>query len=169
MQSNGNVEHAVAFNGESRQVKCLRIVKKNVFLIYLLVGIILGVSMGISIRKYHPDFGDDDRKVMYLEFPGALLLRMLKVCIIPLIFSSLVAGMASLPTKAAGKLGGYTVAYYLITTFMAVLLGILLVATIKPGEKEIDDYEYQDKKKLVEPVDAMLDLIRYIIIHLHTF
>ena len=108
---------------------------------------------------------------MYLAFPGDLLLRMLKVCIIPLIFASLVAGMASLPTKAAGRLGGYTVLYYLITTFMAVLLGILLVATIKPGEKRLDrDKVYEEKKKLVEPVDAMLDLIRYdsIAVQLHT-
>lgn len=146
---------------DSRKKRCLRIVKGNVFLIYLLLGIIIGVVMGIAIRERHPSFREDKRNIMYLEFPGKLLLRMLKVCIIPLIFSSLVAGMASLPTKAAGKLGGYTVLYYLITTFMAVLLGILLVATIKPGEKRLDEEVIrEDKKKLVKPVDAILDLIR---------
>ena len=43
--------------------------------------------------------------------------------ILPLVISSLIAGMAALPAKAAGKLGGLTVAYYMITTLLAVILG----------------------------------------------
>ena len=78
----------------------------------------------------------------------------------PLLFDSLISGMASIPSKAAGKLGGYAVLYYLITTFMAVLLGILLVSTIKPGNKGVDRAIKVNKNKLVEPVDAILDLIR---------
>jgi len=77
------------------------------------------------------------------------------------LFDSLISGMAAIPSKAAGRLGGYAVLYYLITTFMAVLLGILLVSTIKPGNRRAvsDDIKVQ-RDKLVQPEDAILDLIR---------
>lgn len=96
---------------------------------------------------------------MYLAFPGKLVLSMLKVLIVPLIVSTLIAGVASLPSKAQGKLGGFTVAYYLITTFMAVLLGILLVATIKPGISQEEEV-FVTKKINGNAADTFLDIIR---------
>ena len=146
---------------ETTSQKVKRLLKTNLFLILLMFAIIIGVGMGFLIRHVDEDFGADKRNIMYLEFPGYLLLRMLKLCIIPLIITSLVAGMASLPGKASGPLGLAAILYYLITTFMAVLLGILLVATIRPGEKRFDDSIKEDKQKLVKPVDALLDLIRF--------
>ena len=144
--------------------KCCSCFKSNIFLLFLLLGIAAGISMGIGIRAMHPEFGTDPRNVMYLEFPGQLLLRMLKMVIIPLIVSSLISGMASIPGKAAGRLGGLAVLYYMLTTFMAVLLGILMVSTIQPGNRGIDKAIKEDKDKLVEPVDALLDLVRYVLI-----
>ena len=86
---------------------------------------------------------------------------MLKVCIIPLVVSTLIAGMASLPKEAQGRLGGFTVVYYLTTTFMAVLLGILLVCTIRPGDRT-GEKTYSDNKKEGNAVDTILDIIRYV-------
>lgn len=146
-------------DGESCSAKAWRIFKANVFLLFLLVGIIAGVVIGVLINIYDEDFHLDDRRKMYLAFPGKLLLNMLKCMIIPLIVTSLMSGMAALPGKASGKMGGYAVLYYLITTFMAVLLGILLVSTIRPGDKG-DKEEDGDADRLVHPVDSLLDLIR---------
>ena len=84
---------------------------------------------------------------------------MLKCCIIPMIVTSLIASMASMPGRAAGRMGTYAVLYYMITTVMAVLLGILLVTTIRPGEREERDVENKEER-LLEPVDSLLDLIR---------
>lgn len=134
--------------------------KNNIFFALLLVGILSGVTMGVALRKYQPNFGKDARKLMYLAFPGKLLLRMLKGCIIPLIVTSLISGMASIPTRSAGRLGGYTIIYYLSTTFSAVILGILLVSGIRPGKEALDETVRVPKDKLVEPADAFLDLIR---------
>lgn len=146
--------------GKSRAARVKQLLKNNIFLIFLLIGIITGVVMGVAIRSRHPELSNDARKLMYLGFPGKLLLRMLKCCIIPLIVTSLISGMASIPGQGAGRLGGLTVLYYMTTTFSAVLLGILLVCTIKPGERGFDDTVRVPKDKLVEPVDALLDLIR---------
>ena len=133
--------------------------RSNIFLVLLLIGIVAGIGLGIGIRKNHPAFANNKRYVTYLEFPGRLLLRMLKMCIVPLVFFSLVSGMASIPSTTAGALGGYAILYYMITTFMAVLLGILLVATIQPGFK-VEQQTEQVMGTIVQPVDALLDLIR---------
>lgn len=145
-------------DGECRR-KCLHILKQNAFLIFLLFGIILGVVIGSLIKHYNPDFHTDKRSLMYLAFPGDLLLRMLKCMIIPLIVTSLISGMAAIPGQASGRLGGFAVLYYMITTIMAALLGILLVCTIKPGERG-QNMADGSEDRLVQPVDALLDLIR---------
>lgn len=143
--------------------RCCSCFKNNIFLVILLLGILTGVAMGIGIRATYPEFGKDARNVMYLEFPGQLFLRMLKMMIIPLIVSSLISGMAAIPGKAAGRLGGLAVLYYMATTFLAVLLGILLVSTIQPGNRAVDRSISEEKDRLVEPVDALLDLIRWVV------
>ena len=86
---------------------------------------------------------------------------MLKACIIPMIVTSLISSMAAMPGNAAGRMGGVAVAYYLSTTIVAVIIGAVLVTTIRPGEREdLDDYD--DEKRLIEPVDSLLDLIRFV-------
>ena len=139
--------------------KCAQILKQNLFLLFLLAGIVAGVVIGILIKVYDPDFHEDERAVMYLGFAGDMLLSMLKCMIIPLIVTSLMSGMAAIPGAASGRLGGLAVLYYMVTTIMAVLLGILLVTTIKPGDK-VDHDQEGDEDGLVEPVDALLDLLR---------
>lgn len=78
-------------HGSNRGGRVVATLKKffvnNLFLVLLLIGIIVGIGMGIGIRANYPEKCDDKRFVMYLEFPGKLLLRMLKMLIIPLIVS----------------------------------------------------------------------------------
>lgn len=62
---------------------------------------------------------------MFLGFPGELLMRMLKMMILPLIISSLIAGLANLDIGSSGRMGGRAVLYYMATTFLAVVLGKL--------------------------------------------
>jgi Na+/H+-dicarboxylate symporter len=136
--------------------------KKNILLLLLLVGVIAGVVAGVLIRKHHPDWSEKDlhgkRVRMYLQFLGELFLRMLKCMIIPLIVSSLISGMAGLPGKSRGKIGGFAVLYYMITTFIAVIIGVILVSTIKPGQYAQE--KENPHNRVQEPADFILDLIR---------
>ena len=95
------------------------------------------------------------------RFSGDLFLRTLKACIIPMIVTSLISSMAAMPGNAAGRMGGVAVAYYLSTTIVAVIIGAVLVTTIRPGEREDLDNS-DDEKRLIEPVDSLLDLIRFV-------
>ena len=77
---------------------------------------------------------------MYIGYVGKLFLRMLKALILPLIIPSLIAAIGQLDMSLSGKVGGRAVAYYMITTVLAVILGIILVTSIQPGySAKVDD------------------------------
>lgn len=88
-------------------------------------------------------------------------MRMLKLIILPLIVSSMITGVAALDSNVSGKIGLRAVMYYFCTTIIAVILGIVLVVTIKPGvTQEMADIDRTGSTPEVSTVDAMLDLIR---------
>ncbi|KAK6187713.1 hypothetical protein SNE40_005677 [Patella caerulea] len=100
---------------------------------------------------------------MMVSFPGDMLMRMLKMLILPLIVSSMITGLASLDANSSGRMGLYAVVYYFATTFMAIILGIILVVSIHPGTFTIMDNETDLVDEApVSSLDAFLDLIRNI-------
>jgi proton glutamate symport protein len=67
-------------------------------------------------------------------FLGSLFLQALKMLIVPLILSSIITGVAGIGGGGAmGRLGGKTLLYYLVTSTFAILAGLVLVNTIRPG------------------------------------
>lgn len=69
--------------------------------------------------------------------------------------------MSSVDKKASGKMGMHAVVYYMVTTVIAVFIGIAVVLTIQPGIGSRDSSA--GNNGIVEPiqtVDAFLDLIR---------
>ena len=69
-----------------------------------------------------------------IGFLGDLFLRLLKMIIIPLIFTSLVGGIASLGSaRSLGRVGIRTTIYYTLSTTLAIAIGLTLVNIIKPG------------------------------------
>lgn len=135
--------------------------RSNLLVLLLIIALILGIVIGILLRLRPEPW--TDRELMYLRFPGELLMNMLKLLILPLIVSSLVSGMTSLDTRSSGKLGLRAVVYYLTTTLAAVILGIILVVSIQPGkrgDKPVGTTEF----RAVEPADTFLDLIRSVVV-----
>ncbi|XP_077882393.1 excitatory amino acid transporter 5 isoform X2 [Ictidomys tridecemlineatus] len=75
-------------------------------------------------------------------------------------FQSLMSGLASLDAKTSSRLGILTVAYYLWTTFLAVIVGIIMVSIIHPGGAAQKEITEQSGKPVMSSADALLDLIR---------
>lgn len=73
---------------------------------------------------------------------------------------SLISGLASLDAKTSSRLGVLTVAYYLWTTFVAVIVGIIMVSIIHPGRAAQKEATEQSGKPIMSSADALLDLIR---------
>ena len=90
-----------------------------------------GVVFGLVLRQTKEQW--TDREVMYVSYVGELFLRMLKALILPLIVPSLITAVGSLDMSLSGRVGGRAILYYLATTVLAVILGIVLVVTIHPG------------------------------------
>ncbi|XP_013775022.1 excitatory amino acid transporter-like isoform X2 [Limulus polyphemus] len=131
--------------------------KDNLLLILTVLGVLLGVLIGFLAR--FADYGED--AIMLVSFPGDILMRMLKMLILPLIISSMISGLAQLDAKSSGKMGSYALVYYFATTMFAAIVGIILVSSIHPGDPSIkEEVGSGTEDKSVSTLDAFLDLIR---------
>uniref|UniRef100_A0A7M4E915 Amino acid transporter n=1 Tax=Crocodylus porosus TaxID=8502 RepID=A0A7M4E915_CROPO len=137
---------------------CRRFLRNNWLLLSTILAVVLGIGVGLLVREYGKLSSLDK---FYFSFPGEVLMRMLKLIILPLIISSMITGVAALDSSVSGKIGLRAVVYYFCTTVIAVILGIVLVVTIKPGvSQKADDIDRMGSTPEVTTVDAMLDLIR---------
>ena len=62
--------------------------RRNLLLVLTVAGVFAGTAIGLFIRRYQPS----EETIMFISFPGDILMRMLKMLILPLIISSLIAG-----------------------------------------------------------------------------
>uniref|UniRef100_A0A8D2ZQY0 Amino acid transporter n=1 Tax=Scophthalmus maximus TaxID=52904 RepID=A0A8D2ZQY0_SCOMX len=110
-------------------VRVKNVCKQNGLLIMSVLAVVIGCLLGFFLRTRRLT----EQEVKYFQFPGELLMRMLKMLILPLVVSSLMSGLAALDAKCSSRLGLITVSYYLWTTFVAVIVGIIMVSIIHPG------------------------------------
>ncbi len=81
-----------------------------------------------------PISGLGDKIVTFVRPIGTAFMRLIKMVIVPLVFSSLLVGVASLgDVRKLGRLGGKTIGLYLLTTAVAVTIGLVCAHVIKPG------------------------------------
>jgi Na+/H+-dicarboxylate symporter len=84
-----------------------------------------------EIRRYSP-LGQN--LVSWVEWIGRLFLALIKMVVVPLVFCSLVVGVAALgDVRKLGRLGGRTVLYFTLTTVVALVIGVGLANLIQPG------------------------------------
>jgi Na+/H+-dicarboxylate symporter len=68
------------------------------------------------------------------DFVGTLFINALKMLIVPLIMSSIIVGVAGIGSSGdLGRLGGKTLVYYLVSSLLAILVGLVLVNLFQPG------------------------------------
>ncbi|KAI4542145.1 hypothetical protein MJG53_003341 [Ovis ammon polii x Ovis aries] len=135
-----------------------RFLRNNWLLLSTVVAVVLGIVIGVLVREYSKL---SNLEKFYFSFPGEILMRMLKLVILPLIVSSMITGVATLDSNVSGKIGLRAVVYYFCTTLIAVILGIVLVVSIKPGvTQKVNEIDRTGNTPEVSTVDAMLDLIR---------
>src|SRR5215207_3514351 len=92
-----------------------------------LAGWLIGADGAIGTVKLLP----------VLDLVGTMFINLLKMIIVPLILASVITGVASLGSGPdLGRLGSKTLAFYVITTLIAVLIALFLVNLIAPGVKD---------------------------------
>lgn len=149
------------------KLKLNKHVREHLLTILTMISVVLGIVAGIAVRSVWLRDDTDKfppRTVMYVRFIGNLFLRILKSLILPLIVSSLIAAVGSLDISLSKRIGTRAIFYYLVTTIMAVILGIVLVVIIRPGGDGLEVTETTFFKKPesrpITTADTLLDLVR---------
>ena len=97
----------------------------------IIIGLILGLVWGLlsSIIGFN-EFTSD-----YIKPFGTIFITLLKLIAVPLVLASLVVGVTSLnDTTRLSRMGGKTILTYLITTVLAITIGLVTVNVIQPGK-----------------------------------
>ena len=90
--------------------------------------ILIALILAIFFGAFFPN------QVKYISWMGDVFLRALKMIIIPLILSSIISGVTNIGNaENLGRLGAKTIIYYIMTSTIAIITGLILVNIIKPG------------------------------------
>ena len=107
---------------------------KNRLTTYILVGLALGILTGYAINVSQPapqatSFAD------YMTLITTLFLRLIKMIIAPLVFSTLMVGIAKMgDTREVGRVGIKTLGWFFIASVLSLTLGLIMVNLFRPGD-----------------------------------
>ncbi|WP_455617109.1 dicarboxylate/amino acid:cation symporter [Eisenbergiella sp.] len=110
--------------------------KKRNLTTIIFAALILGAAAGLALNLWVPQGYVRDEVIVNGIFYviGQGFIRLMQMLVVPLVFCSLVCGsMAIGDTKRLGKVGVKTIAFYLLTTAIAITVAILLASLINPG------------------------------------
>jgi Na+/H+-dicarboxylate symporter len=96
---------------------------KSNLLMRILIGLVLGAIVGLIVGP----------KISVIKPFGDLFIRLLQMIVVPVVFFSLVVGAASISPAKLGRVGVKIIVYYLITTAVAVAIGLVFANIFHPG------------------------------------
>jgi Na+/H+-dicarboxylate symporter len=107
---------------------------KNRLTTYILVGLALGILTGYFINVMQDKAGATSF-AEYMSLITTLFLRLIKMIIAPLVFSTLMVGIARMgDTKEVGRVGIKTLGWFFIASVLSLTLGLIMVNLFRPGD-----------------------------------
>ena len=107
--------------------------KKNRLTLYILIAMVLGAVLGSIIHNYCDQqtaiqFSD------YIKLLATIFIRLVQMIIAPLVFTTLVVGIAKLgDIKTVGRIGGRALAWFFSASLISLVIGLMWVNFLKPG------------------------------------
>lgn len=135
----------------------------------IIIALLLGLIVGLGFNLLFPS-GFETVDAYLLTPVGTLFLKSIMMLVVPLVIFSIILGTAGISDpKKLGRIGGKTISFYLVTTAIALVIGISLAYIIQPGagggfETSTADFEATSAPPIVEtllnivptnPIDAM--------------
>ncbi|MET0249333.1 MAG: dicarboxylate/amino acid:cation symporter [Sphingobium sp.] len=109
---------------------------RNRLTAYIILGMVLGVVVGFVANLWVGNDADLAKQVAgYFHLLADIFLHLIKMIIAPLVFSTLVAGIAHMGDSAAlGRIGGRALGWFIIASLISLALGLVFVNFFAPGE-----------------------------------
>ncbi len=102
--------------------------------LFILIAMVAGIVIGLILNRAVADRSDIVTITGYLSILTDLFLRLIKMIIAPLVFSTLIAGIAHMgDTTALGRIGIRSLAWFVAASLVSLSLGLLLVNLLQPG------------------------------------
>ena len=107
--------------------------KSNKLTLYILVAMLLGAILGYIINKNY-DAIYIEKFAKNIKLLTTIFLRLVQMIIAPLVFTTLVVGIAKLgDLKTVGRVGGKAMLWFVTASLVSLLIGLVLVNIFKPG------------------------------------
>src|SRR5690348_1373749 len=101
----------------------------------ILIGMVLGILVGYACHILWPDPKTAKTIADYISLFTDIFLRLIKMIIAPLVFSTLVVGVAHMgDTKAVGRIGAKAMLWFIGASLVSLLLGLVMVNVLRPGD-----------------------------------
>src|ERR1700694_2312207 len=95
---------------------------------HLYFQVLTAISIGVCVGHFYPETGAAMKPL------GDGFIKLIKMIIAPVIFCTVVTGIAGMEDmKKVGKTGGYALLYFEIVSTIALIVGLIIVNTVKPG------------------------------------
>ena len=109
--------------------------KKRNLTTYILFAMIAGIIVGYACNKAFPDPQTAKTVSGYISLVTDIFLRLIKMIIAPLVFSTLVVGVAHMgDTKSIGRIGLKTMGWFISASLLSLVLGLVMVNMLRPGD-----------------------------------
>jgi Na+/H+-dicarboxylate symporter len=120
--------------------------------------IIIGMTLGVVFGLLAITIGWDQFTSDWIKPFGTIFINLLKLIAVPLVFASLIKGVASLSDiSKLSRIGSKTIALYLTSTVVAVTIGLLIVNTIQPGKYFSEEKRIEFKEKFATKTEAKME------------
>ena len=101
----------------------------------IFIGMLLGIAVGYACNQLWPDPQTAKTIAGYISLFTDIFLRLIKMIIAPLVFTTLVVGVAHMgDTKAVGRIGGKAMLWFVSASLVSLLLGLIMVNILRPGD-----------------------------------
>ena len=108
--------------------------KSNKLTVYIVIAMVAGAILGYFIHE-SKDQATIDAFAKNIKLLTTIFLRLVQMIIAPLVFTTLVVGIAKLgDLKTVGRVGGKALLWFLSASLISLLIGLVLVNILKPGE-----------------------------------
>ena len=110
--------------------------KGNRITVYIMLAMVAGIALGFLLNGYFADkpVSTRDKVVEPFTLLADIFLRLIKMIVAPLVFTTLVVGVAKQGSvRTVGRIGGKTMLWFVCGSFVSLVLGMLLVNFFQPG------------------------------------